>query len=49
MDELEKELKELQNKLQWYDLFVDYIHSNDRKKYNDACEYADDITQEQNG
>ena len=35
-----KELKNLKDKLAWYDLFVDYIYEIDSNKYNQACEYA---------
>ena len=42
MEEIEEQLQELQSKIEWYDLFVDYIYHNHRNKYNDACEYADE-------
>jgi hypothetical protein len=32
---------ELHAKVEWYDLFVDYIYDQDKNKYNEACEYAD--------
>jgi hypothetical protein len=38
------ELKNLKDKLAWYDLFVDYIYEIDSNKYNQACEYADKKT-----
>ena len=36
------ELQKLKDRLEWYDLFVDYIYEIDSNKYNEACEYADD-------
>ena len=36
------ELQKLKDRLDWYDLFVDYIYEIDSNKYNEACEYADD-------
>ena len=35
------ELQKLKDRLEWYDLFVDYIAVIDINKYNEACEYAD--------
>ena len=32
---------ELHAKVEWYNLFVDYIYEIDSNKYNEACEYAD--------
>ena len=32
---------ELYAKVEWYNLFVDYIYEIDSNKYNEACEYAD--------
>jgi hypothetical protein len=32
------------SKLEWYNLFVDYIYEIDINKYNEACEYADNLT-----
>tara|TARA_R110002020_G_scaffold137736_1_gene307202 strand:- start:618 stop:851 length:234 start_codon:yes stop_codon:yes gene_type:complete len=28
-------------KMEWYDLFVDFIEQMDSNLYNEACEYAD--------
>ena len=36
-----EELKQLKNKLNWYNLFVDYVQETDINLYNYACEYAD--------
>jgi|TARA_R100000482_G_C5085669_1_gene128272 hypothetical protein len=36
----------LQNKLKWYDYFVDYIYEMDSNKYNQACEFADKQTEQ---
>lgn len=35
------EVKQLKNKLNWYNLFVDYVQETDINLYNYACEYAD--------
>lgn len=34
-------IEALERKIEWYDLFVDYIHQFNRNDYNSACEYAD--------
>ena len=36
-----EQIAELHAKVEWYNLFVDYIYDQDRNKYNEACEYAD--------
>ena len=38
--ELQEVIGNLEEKLEWYDLFVDYIYET-TNKYNQACEYAD--------
>jgi hypothetical protein len=39
--ELQEVIGNLEEKLEWYDLFIDYIYETDTNKYNQACEYAD--------
>jgi len=41
LDELKNHVQKLKDKLEWYNLFVDYIYEVDSNKYNQGCEYAD--------
>jgi hypothetical protein len=38
---MDARIEALQKRLEWYDLFVDYIKEVDHNKYNEACNYAD--------
>jgi len=38
---LSEENTELNKKVEWYDLFVDYVQKVNSNLYNEACEYAD--------
>lgn len=35
--------QKVDNALEWFNLFVDFVGNNYRNAYNDACEYADEI------
>lgn len=41
MEKLYRENKKLKSKLEWHNLFVDYVQSQRVNLYNEACEYAD--------
>lgn len=41
--ETEEERMETHAKIEWFDLFVDYVYDNNSNLYNEACEYADRI------
>ena len=45
-DFIRHHVKDCETTLDWYDNFVDYIQEIDVKLYNEACEYADNIQQE---
>ena len=36
-----EENEENNSKIEWYDLFVDFVYAKNPNLYNDACEYAD--------
>ena len=36
-----EENEENSSKIEWYDLFVDFVYAKNPSLYNDACEYAD--------
>jgi hypothetical protein len=42
---MESEERMMENiaKIEWFDLFVDYVYDNNSNLYNEACEYADKI------
>jgi len=44
--ELQEVISNLEEKLEWYDLFVDYMYDVYINKYNEACEYADNKQKE---
>ena len=41
IEALQTENKNLKQRLDWYDNFVDYVMQYDNNVYNGACEYAD--------
>jgi len=49
MEKLYKENKKLNSKLEWFNLFVDYIQHCNRNLYNSACKYADNEYLTDNG
>jgi hypothetical protein len=43
----ENRLKQIrESKVEWFDLFADYVYDNNSNLYNEACEYADRIQME---
>lgn len=40
-DTISEELAELHAKVEWHNLFVDYVYDQNKNIYNEACEYAD--------
>lgn len=40
-DTTSEELAELHAKVEWHNLFVDYVYDQNKNIYNEACEYAD--------
>jgi hypothetical protein len=44
--ETQEEKMENSAKVEWFDLFADYIYDNNSNLYNEACEYADRIQME---
>lgn len=40
--------KRNESKLEWYNNFVDFVEEYDDGIYNDACEYADKIKEDEN-
>jgi|TARA_R110000782_G_scaffold247040_2_gene333700 hypothetical protein len=52
VDEINEKLTHLKNlnksKLEWYNNFVDFVEEYDDGIYNDACEYADKIKEDEN-
>ena len=47
-DTTSSEVQKLKDKLEWYDLFVDYIYEIDSNKYNQGCDYADKMLEDLN-
>ena len=47
IDALQKENETLKTKLEWYDMFVDYVQYYDNNIYDSACEHADRNDEEQ--
>jgi len=43
IEALQTENKNLKQRLEWYDNFVDYVMQYDNNVYNSACEYADEL------
>ena len=43
IEALQTENKNLKQRLEWYDHFVDYVMQYDNNVYNSACEYADEL------
>jgi len=43
---IKEEKMEKSAKVEWFDLFADYIYNNNSNLYNEACEYADRIQME---
>ena len=52
IDKINEKLTHLKNlnksKLEWYNNFVDFVEEYDDGIYNDACEYADKIKEDEN-
>ena len=40
-ENIREENEENSSKIEWYDLFVDFVYAKNPNLYNDACEYAD--------
>tara|TARA_R100001163_G_C5053552_1_gene190111 strand:+ start:740 stop:925 length:186 start_codon:yes stop_codon:yes gene_type:complete len=38
---IKQKLKYIKGRLEWYDLFTDYIYHYYTNQYNQACEFAD--------
>tara|TARA_Y100000114_G_C11734216_1_gene315256 strand:- start:910 stop:1095 length:186 start_codon:yes stop_codon:yes gene_type:complete len=38
---IKQKLKYIQGRLEWYDLFTDYIYHYHTSQWNKACEFAD--------
>ena len=41
-ENIREENEENNSKIEWYDLFVDFVYEKNPNLYNDACEYADE-------
>ena len=40
-ENIREENEENNSKIEWYNLFVDFVYAKNSNLYNDACEYAD--------
>jgi|TARA_Y100000361_G_scaffold48049_1_gene41604 hypothetical protein len=40
---IKQKLKYVQNRLQWYDLFTDYVYNYNKTVWNNATEFADEM------
>ena len=45
---IKQKLKYIKGRLDWYDLFTDYIYNYNRTVWNNATEFADEMMEDAN-